>query len=275
MREQHNARTQRTYKTFFTNKISPVIGDMDIKNIKPGDIVDFFKKNKMTWTTASTVKSILSGMFTYAVELREVDYNPVTRAVRLKKDSPTIKPFPKLKVKDMIEFLNTTPESRPEYKLAYMLAAFCGLRRSEIYALNKEDFTNGMVFIKSAVLYCQGNGTVIEKPKRDKERAVPVPDFVYEAIPEGSGLLFKKRIVPKDVNSVLRDMCLAKRIEVFTIHSLRHWYATSQLEGGIDLPTVSAAMGHSNIATTQMFYVDKDSLVKSRRDKIVDVYSCC
>ena len=52
------------------------------------------------------------------------------------------------------------------------------------------------------------------------------------------------------------------------LHDLRHTFASMALDAGVDLKTVSSALGHSTISTTADIYVHvTDSLMRDAADR--------
>ena len=125
-----------------------------------------------------------------------------------------------------------------------------GLRVSELAAMVTSD-VDGATFVR-----VRGKG--------DKERAVPIGDQARRATEQyvevgrpalvgpGSGDTLwlgvrGGRLDPRGIRRVVRD-----RLGTFP-HALRHSYATHLLEGGADLRSVQELLGHSELATTQIY----------------------
>ena len=111
-----------------------------------------------------------------------------------------------------------------------LLMVTCGCRISEIQTVVASD----------------NSITVIGKG--DKERKIPCPDYLLEALkklePEGRGGYRKKRQV---IDRALRIMGYTH------LHTLRHTYATVLHHNGLNLEEVSKLLGHADISTTQVY----------------------
>jgi len=127
-------------------------------------------------------------------------------------------------------------------------------------------------------------GVLVVKGKGGKERMVPVGSKALEAISRYRGearpRLLKGRECPYLFVSTLGGgmdrTAIWRRIKLWarkagithrvTPHVLRHSFATHILSGGADLRVVQELLGHSNIATTQVYtHVDRDRLREIHR----------
>ena len=132
-----------------------------------------------------------------------------------------------------------------------------GLRVSELLNLEKSNLN-----LKRGIVTIFGKGA--------KERKVPVGDFAMEYVVlylnkvrgkfhgANSKYLFLNRsgqplsrfYFIRQVKKYAAEVGIDKEISP---HTLRHCFATHLLEGGAQLRTVQEMLGHSNIATTQIY----------------------
>ncbi|KUK13175.1 MAG: Tyrosine recombinase XerD [bacterium 42_11] len=171
---------------------------------------------------------------------------------------------------EIVKFLESIPtqdligiRDRAIFELLYA----SGLRISELVNLKVSDLN-----FKEGVLKCIGKGA--------KERMVPVgKDALYwiekylnEVRPKliqgkkDLGFLF----LSKRGGKILREtvwhrsklyISKAGLSTKYTVHSLRHTFATHLLEGGADLRTLQEMLGHASLTTTQVYtHVDLERL---------------
>lgn len=148
-----------------------------------------------------------------------------------------------------------------------------GLRATELVSLPRHGIAPGKPFI-------------ILRGKGGKERLVPISDRAQEAVqawaqyvPRESTWLFPsgaKHLTRVRLYQLLRELGTAAGIppERISPHVLRHAFATHLLEGGADLRALQLLLGHSDIATTQIYtHVDSRRLVElvNSRHPLVDL----
>ncbi|MCH2183544.1 MAG: site-specific tyrosine recombinase XerD [Mariniblastus sp.] len=145
-----------------------------------------------------------------------------------------------------------------------------GCRASEISGLRVRD-----IYLQEKFCKCHGKGS--------KQRMVPLGDAAIEAI---RSYLDRQRPVLADVRPSEKDWLFLSRggrrlrreaiwelVKKYALisgisakvspHTLRHSFATHLLAGGADLRQVQEMLGHSSIATTQIYtHVDQTRLKK-------------
>lgn len=133
----------------------------------------------------------------------------------------------------------------------------CGLRVSELTELNAADIDE-----RGKYLRCFGKGS--------KERLVPLNKNLIKALkdyyPEREYLInkynldTKKVLLHEDGKAFTRQDIYnfihaqgAKLNKSISPHTMRHSFATHLLENGADLRVVQELLGHSDVATTQLY----------------------
>ena len=151
----------------------------------------------------------------------------------------------------------SSPEAKRDEAMIELLYA-CGMRISELVALNMVDINLGAGFVR-----CLGKGS--------KERIIPIhekaaqviEDYIKEARPlllrnkDEEALFLNRRgerLTRQGFWLILKAYAKAAGIEKeVTPHTLRHSFATHMLSGGADLRAVQELLGHANISSTQIY----------------------
>lgn len=128
-----------------------------------------------------------------------------------------------------------------------LLALLAGLRAHEIAQVRGEDVDFG-----SRVLWVKGKGR--------KLKSVPMHPILIEVAAEmpAAGWWFPMRgyeaehVLPKSVSDVVSRAMRRAGVRG-TAHCLRHWYATTLLDEGIDIRVVQELLRHKSLATTQIY----------------------
>jgi integrase/recombinase XerC len=175
--------------------------------------------------------------------------NPLDGVKRPKLDRPLPHALPARSVAHAIEAIDTTsPEGTRDRALLETLYA-TGMRISELVSLTVDDV---------------GSDTMTVVGKGRKKRVVPLgrparealDDYVSRGRPNLAGpdagrwLWVGVRGRPLDARGARR--VVSRHAATFP-HALRHSFATHLLEGGADLRTVQDLLGHTDLATTQIY----------------------
>ena len=176
----------------------------------------------------------------------------------LKRDYSVFEAFKNRKRRNQIPICLTHEEVKQvlaavrseEYRAALTLCYCCGLRVSEVCAVQIDHVMTGQ-------------GMLLVRGKGEKKRSMPLPVRALELLRENyresrpprpwmfgngnnSGPM-NKRTVQKVLKSAVRSSGVNPAA---TVHTLRHSYATTLLRKGVDITTVQRWLGHKSVQTT-------------------------
>ncbi|AUN43244.1 hypothetical protein ASU32_22750 [Tsukamurella tyrosinosolvens] len=133
-------------------------------------------------------------------------------------------------------------------RLMIELGAFCGLRRAEIAGLHSSQLVST---VDGPALAIKGKG--------GKVRVVPVSDAMAAQIASAGGWLFPGRedghLCANRVGALVSQALPGG----WTAHTLRHRFASVAYRAERDLRAVQELLGHSSIATTELYTAVPDT----------------
>ena len=185
---------------------------------------------------------------------------------------PEPQPLTRTEQDSLREFLLSEPTTR---KIGMLLQMELGLRIGEVCGLQwgDFDFDEGTVTIRRTVCrICCGNGhtkVVIQTPKtQHSNRELPLPKPLQRTLrklhrkySDTTWFLSGNEERPVEPRCYRKSIqCYLKQAKIRKIHPhvLRHTFATTCLQAGCDIKTLSELLGHSNATITLQRYVHSD-----------------
>ncbi|MBY9078931.1 tyrosine recombinase XerC [Paenibacillus sp. CGMCC 1.18879] len=265
------------YRNILYKHVEPYLGRIKLQKLQPTHIQQYYKylmdEKGLSPNTVRKHHANIRKALDYGLKQQFV-YRNVADAVSLPRlNKFEGRAYTKDQLNTLLELVKDTKLELPVY-----LSAYLGLRRSEITGLTwKEgvDMQNRILHIEK-VRTSAGKAVVIKKPKTDKsQRTLFIVDVIYELLRKtqvnqaeykkilgkdynDSGYVFTREDgTPYRVNTVTEqfsDFLKKHKLPKIRLHDLRHTFASILHSEGVDLKSISEALGHSDIGTTNKIY---------------------
>ena len=266
------------YTHIINDRLNPIFGEMQIKDIKPSNIKtwlygidDLGAKSKRIYL------GVLSGIFQEALYDEVIQRNPI-KVIRLPKlNTPKIKPFNADEVQKIMSYTNND-----NYRYYLAIAFYTGMRSGEIMALKKcdIDLDNNIITVqRTRSRYGESS------PKTDYSiREIPIINllkpYLFELYNKHDHeyLLITQYKEPYRDNSVFQKQFWKPALEYLNIpyrrpYNTRHTYATNMLYHNLVTPVqLSQLLGHSNTQMVYDVYVRYLEKFNSNFDKCINMY---
>lgn len=263
--------TATDYRMHLRVHLAPFLADRPVKDITAGDIdrlIRHLQARGLKPKTVRTYITTLSTLLAYAVRKGWARTSPMA-AVDLPSmhDHATVAPLRFLRVHEINDLASMVPEGpyRVVDRALYATAAMAGLRQGELRGLRWSgvDWTAQRVHVTRNIV--RGQET---SPKSRKGRSVPLAPQVVSALEQ---LREASRFTAQDdpvfadpwtgaplartplMERYRKALAAAGLDEAFRFHDLRHTMGTSLAMAGVDVVTIQAYLGHSDLATTQRY----------------------
>jgi len=278
------AKTLSRYTSIVRLHIEPVLGGIAVDSLRPHHVetalATWFagsRKDREAGNLSSrTVKHVLDTLRTicrWAVRMNMMARNPVESVTPPKVDAPEMRALTAAGVAELLAVARGS-----ELEIPIIVAVGTGLRRGELLGLKWPDISLDARTLTVRRSIEMNNGVLNTKaPKtRRSARTISLPAFVVSALLAArtaqenarSALGFvedeEEWAITRNDGSVwepgafsLAFARLVKRhgLRHVRLHDLRHTFGTLALSSGVDLKTVSGALGHATISMTANVYV--------------------
>ena len=267
-------------------RIYPAIGHLRMDKITPRHIQAFVNSLSQEGANERTGKplapktirhnlSFISNIFTYAAKMGVVSDNPCSKVTIPQNEVKEKQIYTPEEVEKFLTLLNDEPL---KYRTFFYLMIYSGFRRGEMLGLEWKDvdFENNVISVRRTSNYTAKKGVYTDTTKTKKsQRTLKFPQFImdmlkeYKAEQDAEALRLGDRWVETDRLYVkwdgrpmqngtpyfwLGEFCEKHDLPFYGLHSFRHLFCSLLVNQGVDIVTVSGAMGHSTVSTTSNIY---------------------
>ena len=288
--------TYNCYCGYLNNRIVPFFKGKNIK-VKEltGDecnaLYTEMQKDGLSGKTVRRYHAVIHKAYVDAVKRKIVPYNPVDQATLPKAKQYIGEYYSAAEVKKLLDGAKSD-----ELYLVILLAAYYGLRRSEVLGIKWSaiDFDEDMITIRHKVV--EEDGEVVgydELKTQSSYRTLPLlpnikeellcakerqkqmqklfskgynGDYLEYVCVDAIGRLYDPDYVSSHFGVLLNNLGMRK----IRFHDLRHSCASLLLARGVQMKEIQVWLGHSDMSTTANIYSHVDGASKAATAKVME-----
>ena len=285
--------TVRNYTERYNKNIQKIIGRKILTEVKPIHCQKIFTDMAEEGYKTSTIyqtRIALFNMLEFAKENEVILSNPCKKSVKSDMGKPSQKKEA-LTIDIQKKFIEYAKGQSYENQFRFILQT--GLRTGELVGLKWEDidFSKKAIRIQRSMeyRYSVGEWRIGEPQSKAGYRTIPLTDETIRILTEQKEknknikkiqeewyeFIFLSRkgepVKNSAYDTALFKICDKAKINRFSMHVLRHTFATRCIEGGMMPKTLQKILGHSNIGITMNLYVH---ITEDEKQKEIDKVSC-
>jgi integrase len=283
--------TVRNYSERYETNIKPVIGKILLKDVKPLHCQKIFTNMADEGYRTSTIyqtRITLFNMLEFAKENDVILSNPCKKSVKSDMGKPADKKEA-LTIETQKTFLKGAEGQSYENQYRFILQT--GLRTGELVGLKWEDidFRKKTLTVQRSMEYRYkvGEWRIGEPKSKSGYRTIPLTDEAIRILKNQKEKNKNIKIIPIEwtefvflcrkgtpiknstYDTALFKICDKVGIKRFSMHVLRHTFATRCIEAGMKPKTLQMILGHSNIGITMNLYVHTTEDEKQKEIELV------
>lgn len=245
--------TQTEYKRIIDVELLPKLAKYPIKDISINQIINLLDAKAYGSNApvmANRIRARLSTMFTFAIDRRLIDYNPVQAVKKYKKANDGSKVEKKrnrwYRPDELRSLWQWFEQFNEPTRSVYMMLLVCGQRKTETMKMKWDDIENGVWVIPA------------ELAKNKEEHLVPLSDMALSIIEGMKPITGDTDYVfcsPKKENEPISWLTRANRtiknhsdVSDFRPHDLRRTVATYMAKLSVDRTVLGKILNHKGLA---------------------------
>lgn len=274
--QRWSARQTWTSSTVVTAELaarSTTFWDLPVGSVKRAHVEEWVKT--MTQPAATRDQGLASSTIRTRYNYVHMGLAGAVRDRLIAANPATGVTLPRVRRRDITMSIPTTEQVRrallsapPHFRLFVALCAFAGLRLGEAAGVQAGDvdFGGQRLCIRRQVQGQTRTGLDVGLPKVGSERDIAVPEMLLDDVArhiEEIGTFDDERWLFKSGSHLLtrngaghqwRQLREQVGMEEFTLHDLRHFFASALIASGCDVVTVQRALGHASATITLNTY---------------------
>ena len=249
-------RTVKEYRNDL-NLFIKTVGDKPVSAVKTADLMLFRSSLSCSPSLINRRMSALNSFFNFLLEMELIEKNPVKPSLRIRKVKQRV---PEALTKEEVERVLKAAKERGERDyLIFKTILYCGLRVSELLSLTKE-----------SLMKVKGRTVLRVVGKGGKERFIPLSSSFSEELLNYAEKVKGDRLFPLKYQGVRHVFQKVKEKSGVPIHphKLRHTFATTLVDEGVDIRVIQAFLGHASPNTSARYAKVRDEVMYRVVDKV-------
>jgi len=238
------------------------------------------KEGGLSPVTVCHHHALLSRIFRLAVYHDKIVRNPMLKVTPPRAPEQERDAFTEAELKKLLAYCRERKQGKEHgrYDIPILIAAYTGLRLSEVLALRWQDISvaRKTVSVQQVIDHTTTGGLKLKEPKTKKSRrTIPVHPMLFRRLApwrrelrgkiarlgeawQGDGTLICPDDLgrlrnPSTASSMIIKLIKDSGVRQLGMHALRHTYATHKLHQGVNLRALQDLLGHSVVNTTARY----------------------